>query len=60
MYNESAIFTESTIKHQPTRVYNSIWRWQYRTLRNLARPFKKLQRRILKHYSKPRLYITDK
>ncbi len=52
-------FSEITVKSVRVEMGGRIWRWQYTLLRDLARPFKKLRRRIHKITHRPVLYVTD-
>ena len=52
-------FSEITVKSVWMKMGGRIWRWWYTLLRDLARPFKKLRRRIHKTAHRPVLYVTD-
>ncbi len=52
-------FSEITVKSVWVKMSGRIWRWQYTLRRALARPFKKLRRRIHKTAHRPVLYVTD-
>ena len=51
--------TESTVKSLRLRYGGRIWRCQHKLLRDLARPFKKLLRRIHKVTHRPVLYVPE-
>ncbi len=52
-------FSEITVKSVWVKMDGRIWRWRYTLRRDLARPFKKLRRRIHKTAHRSVLYVTD-
>lgn len=52
-------FSEIPVKSVWVKMGGRIWRWQYTLRRTLARPFKKLRRRIHKNVHRSVLYVTD-
>lgn len=52
-------FSEITVKSVWVKMGGRIWRWLYTLRRALARPFKKLRRRIHKIAHRSALYVTD-
>lgn len=52
-------FSESIVKSLRLRYGGRIWRWQHKLLRDLARPFKKLLRRLYKATRRPVLYVPE-
>ena len=55
--NSEVIFIESTVHFVPGMIINRIWRWQYATRKNIARPFKMMIYNLRKRMNQPKLIV---
>lgn len=57
MENSEVFFIESTVHFVPSAIINRLWRWQYTTRKNIARPIKMMIYNLHKRMNQPKLIV---